>query len=71
MKHYLGDGVYVHTNPEGLTLTTENGVEVTNQIHLEVQVYNNLVEYVRRNTMVSASGDIYAMEPRTAKGSLD
>ncbi len=44
-KTYLGDGVYVDTSPLGLVLTTENGIEVTNRIMLEPEVYKSLAAY--------------------------
>lgn len=47
-KVYLGDGVYVEFDraPNMLKLTTENGIEVTNTIYLEPEVYTALVAYV-------------------------
>jgi hypothetical protein len=47
MKRYLGDGVYVQWSMESLLLTTENGIEVTNQISLEPEVYAALLEFVK------------------------
>jgi hypothetical protein len=47
-KMYLGDGVYVEFDGYSLVLTTENGIETTNRIVLEPEVYSNLVEYVDR-----------------------
>ena len=46
MKSYLGDGVYVEWSMESLVLTTENGIEVTNRIYLEPEVYQALVQFV-------------------------
>jgi hypothetical protein len=34
-KVYLGDGVYADFDGYAITLTTENGVEVTNTIELD------------------------------------
>lgn len=45
-KHYLGDGVFVVFDGYGLILTTENGIDVTNTIYLEPNVYGSLLEYV-------------------------
>ncbi len=47
-KTYLGDGAYVEYDGYALVLTTENGIEVTNRIVLEPNVYHSLVEYVAR-----------------------
>jgi hypothetical protein len=48
-KAYLGDGVYIHAEYGGVMLTTEDGIQVTNSIFLEPEVYAALVEYVREN----------------------
>lgn len=37
-KDYLGDGVYVSKEKFGVTLTTEDGISVTNKILLEPDV---------------------------------
>jgi hypothetical protein len=51
-KRYLGDGVYVDVDELGqLVLTTENGIEATNRIVLEPEVYNALVAYVAALTV--------------------
>ena len=47
-KEYLGDGVYVDIEDGMIKLTTENGIEVTNTIYLEPNVYSALQEYVKR-----------------------
>lgn len=46
MKQYLGDGAYVEYDGYSLVLTTENGIEVTNRIVLEPDVYAALVYFV-------------------------
>jgi len=46
MKRYIGDGVYVAFDGFALTLTTENGVAVTNTIYLEPEVWAALNEFV-------------------------
>ena len=38
-KTYLGDGVYVEFDGFSLTLTAENGIEATDTIVLEPEVY--------------------------------
>jgi hypothetical protein len=48
MKEYIGDGVYVEFVGGVLTLTTENGVEVTNAIVLEHDVFIALLAYAQR-----------------------
>ncbi len=46
MKQYIGDAVYVDFDGYGIVLTTENGIEATNRIVLEPEVYTALVRYV-------------------------
>ena len=46
-KMYLGDAVYVDFDGHGLILTTENGIETTNTIFLEPEVYAALEIYVK------------------------
>jgi hypothetical protein len=45
-KQYIGDGVYVEFDGWAIVLTTENGVETTNRVVLETEVYSSLVAYV-------------------------
>jgi hypothetical protein len=49
-KTYLGDGVYVVYDEaegiDGIILTTEDGINVTNKIYLEGSVYENLIAFV-------------------------
>lgn len=45
MKTYLGDGVYVEFVDGMIRLTTENGIELTNEIFLELPVYLNLKDW--------------------------
>jgi hypothetical protein len=47
-KEYLGDGVYVSFDGWNAWLTTENGIETTNEICLEPEVLGALLEYVER-----------------------
>lgn len=47
-KDYLGDGVYVDLERGMIKLTTENGIETTNEIFLEPEVYQALVRFVER-----------------------
>lgn len=45
-KTYLGDAVYAEIDSAGyLVLTTENGIETTNTIYLEPEVYAALKMY--------------------------
>ena len=41
-RAYLGDGVYVEIENRMVKLTTENGIEVSNTIYLEVEVMDAL-----------------------------
>lgn len=47
-KRYIGDGVYVCLEGGMLCLTTENGIETTNTIYLEAQVWQALKLYVEQ-----------------------
>ena len=49
-KRYLGNGVYVEVNEDGFTLTTENGIKVTNTIMLEPAVAEALVFYIEEKS---------------------
>ena len=44
-KRYLGDAVYAAFDGYHIVLTTEDGIEITNTICLELQVFDALVEY--------------------------
>jgi hypothetical protein len=44
-KTYLGDAVYAEVRDGMIWLTTENGISVTNEIALEVEVFEALVRY--------------------------
>lgn len=46
-KKYLGDGVYVDYSEFGeIILWTENGIDITNKIILEPEVYAQFVKWV-------------------------
>ena len=47
-KAYLGDGVYIDFDGYMLVLTTEDGIEATNTIYLEPEVFKLLMKYVER-----------------------
>ena len=44
-KRYLGDSVYAAVEDGMVKLTTEDGVEVSNTIFLEIPVMNALVRF--------------------------
>lgn len=46
-KVYIGDGVYVDYDGS-IILTTKNGIDITNTIHLELEVYQALTLFVSR-----------------------
>lgn len=50
MKAYLGDSVYAEWNGYAIVLTTENGYadDPRNRIVLEPEVYESLVEFVKK-----------------------
>jgi len=45
-KVYLGDSVYAEVRNGMIVLTTEDGVSVSNEICLEMYVYQALVRFV-------------------------
>ena len=47
-KVYLGDGCYLEFDGFALILTTENGIEVTNRIVLEPEVWEAMAMYATR-----------------------
>jgi hypothetical protein len=47
-KVYLGDGAYILFDGYALILTTEDGVETTNEIVLEPQVVMGLFAFVEK-----------------------
>jgi hypothetical protein len=46
LKAYLGDGAYVDYDGFAIILTTENGLQETNRIVLEPEIYIALTQYV-------------------------
>ena len=48
-KAYLGDGCYVAFDGYALVLTTEDGIQETNRIVLEPDVFKALAVYVDRH----------------------
>jgi len=47
-KEYLGDGVYADYDGYALVLTTENGIEQTNRIVMEPDIFEALCRWVKR-----------------------
>jgi hypothetical protein len=47
-KRYIGDGVYVCFDGFNHWLTTEDGVRVTNEICLELEILNSLMKYLEQ-----------------------
>jgi len=48
LKTYLGDGVYVDTERGMIKLTSEDGIEATNTIYLEAEVFKALMKFVEK-----------------------
>ncbi len=44
---YIGDGVYVTEENYGIWLYTSNGIEITNRIFLEAEVYASLETFAK------------------------
>lgn len=44
-KRYLGDGCYAEITEQGLVLTTENGIRVTNRVVMEPEVFAALIKF--------------------------
>ena len=58
-KVYLGDGAYAEYDGFSLILTTSNGIEDTNTIYLEPELFQNLEEFVRKlRNELEASGKV-------------
>lgn len=47
MKTYIGDGIYAELTEQGLVLTTENGISVTNRIVIEQREWDTLTEWIK------------------------
>lgn len=45
-KFYVGDGVYAEFDGNGIILTSENGMKITNSIYLECETWDNLFKWV-------------------------
>ena len=50
LKQYLGDGVYAEFDQDRgqIVLTAENGIEATDTIYLEAEVYAALQRFVEK-----------------------
>jgi hypothetical protein len=46
VKAYLGDSVYAEYRNNGIWLTVEDGLEVSQEIRLEPETMQNLTEFV-------------------------
>ena len=49
-KSYLGDGCYATFDGFAFELLTENGIETTNRVYLEPEVFRAMIDYVRVRT---------------------
>ncbi len=63
-KTYLGDGAFAEITPMGIVLTTSNGIEDTNRIVLEAEVWGALLGYVARARVAQPSSDASPVEPK-------
>ena len=48
IKEYIGDGVYAEDNGYEITLTTEDGISVTNRIVLDADVMRAFIAWYKR-----------------------
>lgn len=55
-KKYLGDGCSAEIDVRGIVLTTSNGIEDTNTIVLEPEVWGALVQFVASARVSSPNG---------------
>ena len=67
-KRYVGDGVYVAVEPGRITVTTENGLRVLQEIILEWPVFDALLEFVNEEISVIRQAEIARS---TEKGLFD
>lgn len=49
-KEYIGDSVYVEIENRMVKLTTDNGRGPSNTIYLELEVLNQLINYLKRTS---------------------
>ena len=47
---YLGDGCYVCHDGYHVVLSTENGIDITNKVFMEPEVYESLKRWYDRTT---------------------
>ena len=47
-KEYIGDGIYIQDRGYGIVLTTENGVSIQNEIHIEPMKFKAIERYIKR-----------------------
>lgn len=62
-KDYCGDGVYVEVEAGRLKVTTDNGIEVTNEIYLEPETFAALRRYVDRVAEVNEKRLAVGLKP--------
>lgn len=47
-KDYMGDGIYIRDIGHAVILTTENGISVENEIHIEPTEWESIKRYMKR-----------------------
>ncbi len=57
VKTYLGDGCYAEITVQGLVLTTSNGIDDTNRIVLEPELWDVLLTFVK-SARVTQTGSV-------------
>lgn len=64
MKTYLGDGVYAEVNRSEIALTTENGIEVTNQIVFDEYTLDALIDFLTQNNLLKTRITYHRTDPK-------
>lgn len=56
-KSYIGDGAYAEFDGYAIVLTTEDGLQTTNRIVLEPEVFTELIRYAAHSMAIQIRAD--------------